>query len=130
MDRLFSSEVDLYRVRPWTHYGLVPFNSWIHSARRKRRPTAMSTAGSPLWFVSMAALAAGTLDILFAMAFSHLRAGVTPTRTLHSVAAGLLGRDSFGGGAATAALGLALHFAIVDRMSISSSTDRRGRPIH
>jgi hypothetical protein len=79
----------------------------------------MSTAGSPLWFMSMAALAAGTLDILFAMTFWHLRAGVTPARILQSVAAGLLGRDSFSGGAATAALGLALHFSIVAAMALA-----------
>ena len=79
----------------------------------------MSTAGSPVWLVSIAALAAGVLDILFAMTFWHLRAGVAPVRILQSVAAGLLGRDSFAGGAATAALGVALHFAIIAAMALA-----------
>jgi hypothetical protein len=79
----------------------------------------MSTAWSPLWFVSLAVIAAGALDILFAITFWHVRAGVPPTRILQSVAAGLLGRGSFAGGAATAALGLALHFAIVAAMAFA-----------
>ena len=77
----------------------------------------MSIAGSPLWFVSIAAIAAGALDILFAITYWRLKAGVPAMRTLQSVAAGQLGRASFAGGAATAALGLALHFAIVAAMA-------------
>ena len=37
---------------------------------------------------------------------------MAPSRILQSIAAGLLGRASFQGGAATAALGLVLHFFI------------------
>jgi uncharacterized membrane protein YagU involved in acid resistance len=62
-------------------------------------------------------LVAGTLDIVYACAFWALKAGVPPRRILQSVAAGLLGRASFEGGAATAALGLALHFLIATSMS-------------
>jgi uncharacterized membrane protein YagU involved in acid resistance len=56
-------------------------------------------------------LIAGTLDIADALLFNGLR-GVPPMRLLQAIASGLLGRDAFSGGAATAALGLALHFFI------------------
>ena len=56
-------------------------------------------------------LAAGVLDITGAIVTNGWR-GVPPVRVLQSVASGLLGPRSFEGGAATAALGLALHFAI------------------
>ena len=62
-------------------------------------------------------LVAGTLDIAYACAFWAVKAGVPPRRIFQSVAAGLLGRPSFEGGAATAALGLALHFLIATSMS-------------
>jgi len=45
-------------------------------------------------------------------------ARVPAQRILQSVAAGLLGDASFEGGAATAALGLALHFLIATSMSV------------
>lgn len=54
-------------------------------------------------------LVAAALDITYAGAFWWLKAGVSFERILQSVAAGLVGRDSFAGGAATAALGLVLH---------------------
>ena len=57
-------------------------------------------------------LIAGTLDITYAILFSLLRSGTSPVRVLQSVASGLLGADSFDGGAASAALGLFLHFLI------------------
>jgi hypothetical protein len=53
---------------------------------------------------------AGALDIAYACLLWWLRAAVPPTRILQSVAAGLLGKASYEGGGATAALGLALHF--------------------
>lgn len=56
-------------------------------------------------------LIAGTLDIV--AAFVDLgRRGIAPERILQGIASGLLGRDSFRGGWATAALGLACHFLI------------------
>jgi hypothetical protein len=64
-------------------------------------------------------LLAGALDIAFACAFWALKAGVPAQRILQSVASGLLGRASFQGGAATAALGLALHFAIALAMALA-----------
>jgi uncharacterized membrane protein YagU involved in acid resistance len=60
---------------------------------------------------------AGTLDILFAITFWAVKAGVQPSRILQSVAAGLLGRASFAGGWKTAALGLVLHFFIAISMA-------------
>lgn len=55
---------------------------------------------------------AGAFDISYAIIFSALRSGVAPVRILQSVASGVLGRASYTGGLATAALGLALHFLI------------------
>jgi hypothetical protein len=57
-------------------------------------------------------LMVGVLDILDAFIFFGLRNRVAPSRILQSIAAGLLGRASFQGGIATAALGLLLHFII------------------
>jgi hypothetical protein len=56
-------------------------------------------------------LVAGTLDITAAFISSGLR-GVSPVRVLHAVASGLIGKAAAEGGAATAALGLGLHFLI------------------
>ena len=57
-------------------------------------------------------LIAGTMDITAAILTYKIRNNVPPMRLLQSVASGLLGKDSFTGGAATAALGLLLHFLI------------------
>lgn len=56
-------------------------------------------------------LAAGTLDILAAFLVYGLR-GASPVRIMQSIAGGLYGQATFRGGAATAVLGLALHFFI------------------
>ena len=56
-------------------------------------------------------LIAGTLDILAAFINLH-RVGMSPERILQGIASGLLGRSSFRGGLATAALGLFCHFLI------------------
>jgi hypothetical protein len=59
-----------------------------------------------------AGFVAGVLDILYVIIFYAWR-GVGATRVLHGIAAGLIGREAAAkGGAATAALGLALHFVI------------------
>ena len=68
-------------------------------------------------YVLAGGLVAGTLDIVYACVFWAVKAGVPVRRILQSVAAGLLGAASFEGGAATAALGLALHFLIAVSMS-------------
>ena len=61
--------------------------------------------------ILLGGLLAGTLDISAAIGVYALR-GVAPIRILQSVASGLLGRESYQGGAATALLGLGLHFTI------------------
>jgi hypothetical protein len=68
---------------------------------------------TPARAIGLGGLVVGTLDILDAFVFFWLRSGVRPARILHSISAGLLGREAaIAGGAATAALGLALHFLI------------------
>lgn len=62
---------------------------------------------------------AATLDILYAWVFWRLMVGVSMERVLQSVAAGLLGRASFQGGARTAILGFALHYLIATTMSVT-----------
>jgi hypothetical protein len=62
--------------------------------------------------ILLGGLTVGALDILDAFVFFGLR-GVAPERILHSVAAGLLGREAaVAGGLPTALLGLVLHFTI------------------
>lgn len=63
-------------------------------------------------------LVAGTLDLLDAFIFSYLRSGAMPVRILHAIASGLVGREAaLGGGAATAALGVGIHFCIATTMA-------------
>jgi hypothetical protein len=62
-------------------------------------------------------LVAGAIDIAYAITANYLQSGVSPGRVLQSVASGLLGRGAFQGGAATAALGLLLHFAMTVAMA-------------
>ncbi|MBS1841924.1 MAG: hypothetical protein JSS69_03140 [Acidobacteria bacterium] len=57
-------------------------------------------------------LIAGTMDITAAILTYKIRNNVSPVRLLQSVASGLLGKDAFTGGNATAVLGLFLHFVI------------------
>jgi hypothetical protein len=79
--------------------------------------TRRAPGAHPTLFVLAGGLVAGTLDIVYACVFWATKAGVPARRILQSVAAGLLGESSFEGGAATAALGLALHFLIATSMS-------------
>ena len=74
---------------------------------------------SPLTLVFAGGLVAGTLDIVYACVFWGVKAGVPVRRILQSVAAGLLGKASFEGGAATAALGLGLHYFIACSMAVA-----------
>jgi len=63
-------------------------------------------------------LVAGTFDITYACVYWAIKIGAPPTRIFQSVARGLLGAASFRGGAATAALGLFLHYFIATTMSV------------
>ena len=59
----------------------------------------------------MTGLIVGAMDIT-AACIQAVSRGATVTRLLQFVASGLIGQKAFQGGAATAALGLALHFVI------------------
>lgn len=61
--------------------------------------------------IAAAGLVAGILDIISAFIHAATR-GASPARVLQFVASGLIGRQSFQEGPATAALGLLLHFMI------------------
>jgi len=61
--------------------------------------------------IVLGGLAAGILDIADAFIVTTINGG-TPVRVLHAIASGVLGRAAYQGGAAAAALGLALHFVI------------------
>jgi hypothetical protein len=63
--------------------------------------------------IALATAVAGVLDITDACLYWAVTKGVSPERIFQSVASGLLGKAAYAGGAATAALGLALHFAIM-----------------
>lgn len=66
----------------------------------------------PVWRAwYLGGLTAGALDLLDAFVFFGLR-GAAPARILQSIAAGVLGRASYQGGAGSAALGFVLHFVI------------------
>lgn len=72
----------------------------------------LGTHGRALRAILLGTLVAGTLDICAAILTWMFR-GVPAIRVLQSVAGGLLGRETFDGGAPTAALGLLLHFLIM-----------------
>lgn len=62
--------------------------------------------------VALAALAAGSVDILYAFGVNGA-AGVPPERVLQYIASGLLGLSAFHGGWEAAALGAACHFGLM-----------------
>jgi hypothetical protein len=74
--------------------------------------------GKPFSTIFWGGLIAGTLDLTGACVVSWLRGGVAPQRVMQSVASGLLGPDSYTGGAKTAALGIALHFLIATTWTV------------
>lgn len=83
----------------------------------------------PLAYALVGGLVVGTIDIVFAMTFWDWWADVPALRLLQTVAAGLLGSASFNGGAETAMLGLALHFAIAVSMAIAFYLAARRWPV-
>lgn len=89
-------------------------------SRRRDSPWPQVLAGG---------LIAGAIDITYACVFWGLKADVSPTRIFQSVAAGLLGDTSFEGGAATAALGLFLHFFIACSMALAYYLVSRRWPV-
>jgi hypothetical protein len=67
---------------------------------------------NPFLAIFWGGLLCGVFDITQAFLAWGIQNGARPTAILHSVASGLLGPTAFQGGAATAALGLLLHFVI------------------
>ncbi len=57
-------------------------------------------------------LLAGVLDLTAACMSSYLTNGVNPVRVFQAIASGLLGAESYKGGAWTAVFGVFLHFVI------------------
>jgi uncharacterized membrane protein YagU involved in acid resistance len=53
---------------------------------------------------------AATCDLVYAIVYSWFRAGVPPITIMQSVASGLIGQRAYEGGAATALLGVCLHY--------------------
>ncbi len=84
------------------------------------RSHALTDAGidrSVAGWVLLAGLVAGTLDLLFTVAW-WMPQGVAPVRVLHSVAAWVIGREAaLGGGATTAAFGAVVHYALMIAMA-------------
>jgi hypothetical protein len=74
--------------------------------------SSQRNAQNALRVIATTALIAGTADITAACIHASFF-GATPVRVFHSVASGLLGPRSFEGGAATAGLGLFLHYFIM-----------------
>jgi uncharacterized membrane protein YagU involved in acid resistance len=72
----------------------------------------LSAGRSEFAVVLLAWLVAGTLDITAALTYYPLTAGIHPTAILRGIASGVLGSRAFDGGAATAALGVILHYVI------------------
>ena len=77
--------------------------------------SAVIAAARPMWTPARAlllgGLTVGVLDGFDALVFFGLR-GVPPSRVFQGIASGLLGPLAFGGGMATALLGVFLHFFI------------------
>jgi len=79
-------------------------------------------------WVVIGGLAAGLLDISFACIYWALARDVPAERILQSVASGVLGKESYKGGWATASLGLALHFLMTLAMAAAYYLAARRAP--
>ena len=64
--------------------------------------------------IVLAGSAAAAIDLVFAFVFFGIGFGVAPMRVMQSIASGLFGSAAFDGGAATAAIGVAAHFFILN----------------
>lgn len=74
-------------------------------------------------------LVLGTLDLLFACTFWGVLRDVAPERILQSIAAGVQGTAAFGGGAASAALGLLCHYFIAITMVLAYAIASRRKRV-
>jgi uncharacterized membrane protein YagU involved in acid resistance len=73
-------------------------------SRMRRNPAAFA--------ILVGGGSAATFDIVYAIVYSWIRAKVPPIAIMQSVASGLIGRRAYEGGAATALLGLCLHYSM------------------
>ncbi|HEX2851937.1 MAG TPA: hypothetical protein VHO24_01775 [Opitutaceae bacterium] len=73
---------------------------------------AVSNSSQALKAILWGGLACGVLDLTFALIFYPTFRGGKPMGVMQSIAAGLLGKGAFQGGAGTVALGVLLHFVI------------------
>jgi hypothetical protein len=71
----------------------------------------------------------GLLDIIYAIVLWGFILGGSPVGILQSIASGLLGKAAYDGGAATAVLGLALHFCIATCMALAYVLAAKRLPI-
>jgi len=75
-------------------------------------PLPASSGRRPLAAILAGGLLGGTFDLLFAFIYYGAKSGAKPERIMQSIAGGLLGRATYDGGPATAALGVLLHYTI------------------
>ncbi|HEX4480395.1 MAG TPA: hypothetical protein VH082_06270 [Rudaea sp.] len=75
--------------------------------------TQSSSASRNALAILLAGVIAASFDMIFACTFNGLRSGVSPERVMQFIASGWLGRASFDGGAASAALGFVSHYGIL-----------------
>jgi hypothetical protein len=73
--------------------------------------------GGALCPVLLGTVVAGTMDILAAIAVWSLRE-VAAARVVQSIASGLLGKEAYSGGNATAWLGVLLHYLIMSAIAL------------
>lgn len=71
----------------------------------------------------------GLLDIVYAITLWGFILGGSPVGILQSIASGILGKAAYDGGAATATLGLTLHFCIAFGMALVYVLAARRLPI-
>ena len=84
----------------------------IHERRLSEEQFPVATKIRSLWVILWIGLFAGTLDITDNLIFNQLR-GITPKMVFQYIASGLIGPSAaVQGGAATVALGVAIHYAI------------------
>ncbi len=78
--------------------------------------------------ILLGTLVVGTLDAIDAIVYVLWR-GSAPMRMFQGIASGLLGRDSFAGGLATAALGSAIHYTIAFGIVLTYHVASRAIPL-
>ena len=76
------------------------------------RPRGARAPWTPLGAIIVGGLIAGACDMSYALLWFSGVKGIPAIKIPQSVAAGLIGKSSFDAGAATAALGLGLHWLI------------------